>query len=55
MNKEVLNTVINMTLLVVGVVLAVFLIAAIVPGYLYSKIPAGAAIKNYRENKKIWK
>ena len=39
----------------VGVVLAVFLIAAIVPGYLYSKIPAGAAIKNYRENKKIWK
>ena len=40
---------------VVGVILAVFFIAALVPGYLYSKIPAGAAIKNYRENKKIWK
>ena len=38
-----------------GVLLAVFVIAAIVPGYLYSKIPAGAAIRNYQENKKIWK
>ena len=42
-------------LTVVGVILAVFLIAALVPGYLYSKIPAGAAIRNYKENKKIWK
>ncbi len=42
-------------LTVVGVILAVFLIAAFVPGYLYSKIPAGAAIRNYKENKKIWK
>ena len=40
---------------VAGVILAVFFIAALVPGYLYSKIPAGAAIRNYRENKKIWK
>ena len=40
---------------VVGVILAVFFIAALVPGYLYSKIPAGAAIRNYKENKKIWK
>ncbi len=40
---------------VVGVILAVFFIAALVPGYLYSKIPAGAAIRNYHENKKIWK
>ena len=38
-----------------GVVLAIFFIAALVPGYLYSKIPAGAAIKNYRETRKIWK
>ncbi len=38
-----------------GVVLAVFIIAAVVPGYLYSRIPAGAAIRNYKENKKIWK
>ncbi|MBQ3176124.1 MAG: ABC transporter permease [Bacteroidales bacterium] len=40
---------------VIGVILAVLLIAALVPGYLYSKIPAGAAIRNYKENKKIWK
>ena len=39
----------------IGVILAVFFIAALVPGYLYSKIPAGAAIRNYKENKKIWK
>ena len=39
----------------VGVILAIFFIAAFVPGYLYSKIPAGAAIRNYKENKKIWK
>ena len=39
----------------VGVMLAVLIIAAVVPGYLYSKIPAGAAIRNYKENKKIWK
>ena len=39
----------------VGVILAVFFIAAFVPGYLYSKIPAGAAIRNYRESKRIWK
>ena len=38
-----------------GVLLAVFVIAAIVPGYLYSKIPAGAAIRNYQESKKTWK
>ena len=38
-----------------GVLLAVFAIAALVPGYLYSRIPAGAAIRKYKENKKIWK
>ena len=42
-------------LTVISVILAVFFIAALVPGYLYSKIPAGAAIRNYKENKKIWK
>ena len=40
---------------IAGIILTIFLIAALVPGYLYSKIPAGAAIRNYRENKKIWK
>ncbi len=38
-----------------GVLIAVFAIAALVPGYLYSKIPAGAAIRNSKENKRIWK
>ena len=38
-----------------GVLLAVFAIAALVPGYLYSRIPAGAAIRNYKESKRIWK
>lgn len=38
-----------------GVLMAVFIIAAIIPGYLYSKIPAGAAIRNYGDNKRIWK
>ena len=40
---------------IIGVILTVFFIAALVPGYLYSKIPAGAAISNYKENRKIWK
>lgn len=38
-----------------GVLLAVLVIAAIVPGYLYSKIPAGAAIRNSKESKRVWK
>ena len=37
------------------VIVAVFAIAALIPGYLYSKIPAGAAIRNSKENKRIWK
>ena len=40
---------------VAGVLAVVFIVAALVPGYLYSRIPAGAAIRNYRENKKAWK
>ena len=38
-----------------GVLMTVFIIAAIIPGHLYSKIPADAAIKNYGDNKRIWK
>lgn len=38
-----------------GVLLAVFFIAALVPGYLYSKIPAGAAIRNCHESRRAWK
>jgi len=40
---------------VAGILAVVFIVAALVPGYLYSKIPAGAAIRNYKENRKIWK
>ncbi len=40
---------------VTSICLAVFFIAALVPGYLYSRIPAGAAIRNFRESRRIWK
>lgn len=40
---------------IAGVLAAVFIVAVLVPGYLYSRIPAGAAIRNYKENKKVWK
>ncbi len=33
----------------------VFIVAAIVPGYLYSKIPVSSAFRNYSENKRKWK
>ena len=47
---------VNATYITTSVVLlVVFAIAAVVPGYLYSKIPAGAAIRNYKENKRVWK
>ena len=47
---------VNATYITAAVVLlVVFAIAAVVPGYLYSKIPAGAAIRNYKENKRVWK
>ena len=42
-------------IMVVLVLLAVLVIAALIPGYLYSKIPAGAAIRNYSESKRVWK
>ncbi len=42
-------------LTIAAVLIAVFVTAALVPGYLYSKIPAGAAIRNYSENKRVWK
>ena len=40
---------------IAGLLAAVFVVAALVPGYLYSKIPAGAAIRNCKENRKVWK
>ncbi len=33
----------------------VFLISALIPGYLYSKIPVSAALRNYKENRRNWK
>ena len=37
------------------VVLFIFATAALIPGYLYSRIPAQAAIRNHKENKRVWK
>ena len=33
----------------------VFIVAALVPARMYSNIPIASAIRNYKENKKIWK
>jgi putative ABC transport system permease protein len=30
-------------------------VSAIIPGYLYAKIPVSAALKNYKENRRNWK
>lgn len=47
---------INETILVLcGVVLLLFLLSALIPGYLYNKIPVSVAFRNYRENKRRWK
>ena len=37
------------------VCILVFMVSAIVPGYLYAKIPVSAALKNYKENRRNWK
>ncbi|MGM9785391.1 MAG: FtsX-like permease family protein [Candidatus Cryptobacteroides sp.] len=39
----------------VAVVAVVFVVAAFVPARLYSNIPIASAIRNYKENKRIWK
>ncbi|MGM9747368.1 MAG: ABC transporter permease, partial [Candidatus Cryptobacteroides sp.] len=39
----------------VAVVAIVFVVAALVPAKLYSNIPVASAIRNYQENKRIWK
>ena len=38
-----------------SVVAIVFVVAALVPARLYSNIPIASAIRNYRENKRLWK
>ena len=38
-----------------GVTLMLFLASALLPGYLYNKIPVSTAFRNYRENKRKWK
>ena len=38
-----------------GVILVLFLVSALLPGYLYNKIPVCVAFMNYKENKRKWK
>ncbi|MGN1232672.1 MAG: ABC transporter permease, partial [Candidatus Cryptobacteroides sp.] len=38
-----------------AVVAIVFVVAAFVPARLYSNIPVASAIRNYKENKRLWK
>ena len=45
------QTIITLTV----VCLLIFIISAMVPGYLYAKIPVSAALKNYKENRRNWK
>ncbi len=40
---------------IVSVCIMIFIVSAIVPGYLYSKIPVSAALRNYTENRRKWK
>lgn len=40
---------------IILVCILVFIVSALVPGYLYSKIPVSAALKNYKENRRNWK
>lgn len=47
---------VNATYISVACVIAlVFIIAALVPGYLYSNIPVGVVLKSYSDNKRFWK
>ncbi len=44
------------TILTLSIVcILIFFVSAIVPGYLYAKIPVSAALKNYKENRRNWK
>ena len=43
------------TITLVAVVTMVFIVAALVPARLYSNIPIATAIRNYKENKRVWK
>ena len=38
-----------------GVILVLFLVSTLLPGYLYNKIPVSVAFMNYKENKRKWK
>ncbi len=42
-------------LLLIGVCIFVFLIAAFVPGYLYARIPVAVAFRNFTKSKRYWK
>ena len=45
------QTIVTLTI----VCLLIFIISAMIPGYLYAKIPVSAALKNYKENRRNWK
>lgn len=41
--------------LLLAVCLLVFFVAALIPGYLYARIPVAVAFRNFSENKRLWK
>ena len=44
------------TIIAISIVcILIFVVSAIIPGYLYAKIPVSAALKNYKENRRNWK
>ena len=43
------------SLLLVGVCLTVFLVAGLVPGYLYAHVPVAMAFRRFSENRRRWK
>ncbi|MGN0195540.1 MAG: ABC transporter permease [Candidatus Cryptobacteroides sp.] len=45
------QTIITLT----AVIAVVFVVAALVPARLYANVPIASAIRNYKENKRIWK
>ncbi len=45
------QTIVTLTI----VCLLIFIISAMIPGYLYAKIPVSPALKNYKENRRNWK
>ena len=45
----------NSVMLLLAVCFLVFIITAIIPGYLFSRIPVAVAFRKYSESKRLWK